>query len=71
VIHVEGNLNGEFIRSSTRTRSWSRAEAAVKKAERLGGWIVNEEVSGDSEASPAPTIKIAIDSYIAKLKSKS
>src|SRR5690348_15085900 len=66
VIHVEGGLNGEFIRASTRTRAWSRAEAQVKKAERLGRWI--PAADGDEERpADTPAIKVAIDSYVATL----
>jgi integrase len=70
MIHVEGSLNGEFVRSSARTRAWSRAEAQIKKAERLGRWI---PVADGDEERPAdtPAIKTAIDSYLAKLKAKS
>jgi integrase len=69
MIHVEGSLNGELLRVSTRTRAWTRAEAQVKTAERLGRWLRTEV--DDEAASKAPTIQLAIDAYIARLKSKS
>jgi integrase len=71
MIHVEGSLNGEFIRTSTRTRAWSRADSNVKRSERLGRWVVVEEGADDSEATLAPALKEGFDAYLGRLKSKS
>jgi integrase len=71
MIQVEGALGGEFVRTSTRTRAWSRAEAALKKAERLGRWVAVEGSDDSGPAVHAPTVQVAVDSYLARLKSKS
>jgi len=36
MIHVEGQLGDSFVGSTTRTRTWSKAEKRVKFAEKSG-----------------------------------
>src|SRR5450631_344000 len=41
-IHIEGNLNGELIRKSSGTSSWTRATKMVLEAEERGAWELPE-----------------------------
>jgi hypothetical protein len=43
MIHVEGKLGNEFVRSSTRTRTWSRAARLVEDAEAAGFWTDTQD----------------------------
>jgi hypothetical protein len=43
MIHVEGKLGEVFLRTSTHTRTWSKAERLVKLAEELGTWTDTQD----------------------------
>jgi integrase len=75
MIHVEGSVGGEFVRSSTRTRSKSRAEAHVKRCERLGRWeppqARNDESADATIKADIPSIQDAVSTYLSGLKRRS
>lgn len=61
-ISVEGKLGDEFIRSSAGTRSLSRAQALVKRAEKIGKWEITPDV--ETQASTGIEIKDAIKAFL-------
>lgn len=50
MIHVEGKLGSGFVRSSAKTRAWTKAAALVKAAEARGSW--------DEPVPDEPTIEV-------------
>lgn len=68
-ISVEGKLGDQFIRKSAGTRSLSRAQALVKRAEKTGVW----ESSPDVETQPTSGIEIrdAVKAFLAHCESSS
>src|SRR5947209_608218 len=53
MIHVEGKLGELFLRTSTHTRTWARAERIVKLAEASGIWTDTQDEDQRSTDPPS------------------
>ena len=67
MVHVEGQLGGEYVRQSTGTRAWSQAVQLLKKAERLGVWEGAQPVPESTAAGKS--IAEVVDEYLTDCES--
>lgn len=70
-ISVEGQLRDKVIRSSAGTRSLSRAQALVRKAEQTGKREVTPDVLDSAAKDSGTTIEDAIKAFLSHCASKS
>ena len=72
MIHVEGQLGDVFVRSTTRTRTWSKAEKLVKAAEKAGIWTdpSDEDLRSEDDPTLGEPIDAVIDAFIADCRNQ-
>ena len=70
MIHVEGMLGDDLVRSSTHTRTWTRAARLVKDAETAGIWTDtrNEDERPTEAPASGKLISEAVEEFLSECR---